>query len=121
MHLIDNAGQLWHRFWSLRFAALAAVLSGASVAATMALPEHTSLRVALLMGLLTAAASVASVLARLVKQPRAQEIVAARVQTAADAALAANAREWAIEEVRSLMEAHGLTEADIFGDPDGSH
>jgi hypothetical protein len=113
MQLIDNAGHLWHRFWSLRLAALAAVLSGATVAATMALPEHTSLRVALLMGMLTAAAAIASALARVVKQPGAQA-AAAGAELPSDPIHQDVLRQLAIEQIRALMAAHDLTVDDIF-------
>jgi len=115
MHLIDNAGQVWHRFWSLRFAALAAVLSAASVVATMALPEHTSLRVAFGVGLLTLASSAASVYARLVKQPAIQ----ARLASAS--ADPDPVRAAAIGDVIQLIAAHGLTERDVFGDDHADH
>lgn len=115
MHLIDNAGQVWHRFWSLRFAVLAAALSAATVVATMVLPEHTSLRVALCMGLLTAAASVASAYARLVKQP------AVRATLASTPVAGDPVRTAAIADVLALMAAHGLTVEDIYGDPDVRH
>ena len=114
MTLIDNAGQVWHRFWSLRFAVLAAVLSAATVVATMALPEHTSLRVSFGVGLLTLAASLASAYARLVKQPAVQAQLAIAVE--ADPVRAA-----AIGDVRQLMTAHGITEEDVFGAPHADH
>ena len=117
MTLIDNAGQLWHRFWSLRFSLLAAFLSAAGVVATMALPEHTSLRVALMVGVLTMSASIASMYARLVKQPRIAEFVASTAASAPPA----TPRDCAIEDVRALMAAHGLTEQDVFGEADASH
>lgn len=115
MHLIDNAGQLWHRLWSLRFTLLASILSAAGVVATMALPPHTSLRVALAVGLLTLAASLASFYARLVKQPRLADVLAS-APADPDPVRAA-----ALADVRMLMAAHGLTVEDVFGDADGSH
>jgi len=114
MHLIDNAGAVWHRFWSLRFAVLAAVLSGACVTATMVLPEHTSVRVALGMGLLTCASAVASALARVVRQPQL-------TPPPAGPASSDPVRAAAIADVRALMAAHGLTLEDVFGDSNGRH
>jgi len=114
MRLIDNAGQVWHRLWSLRFAVLAAVLSGVCVAATMALPEHTSVRVALGMGLLTCVSAVASALARIVHQPQL-------APAPAGPASSDPVRAAAIADVRALMAAHGITVEDVFGDTNGHH
>lgn len=116
MKLIDNAGQVWHRFWSLRFAALAAVLSGASVAATMALPEHTSLRAALLMGLLTTASAIASVLARVVRQ---ETLPLPAAEPPAPQAHEVTARDAALADVRLLARIYELSSEDVFGGDDG--
>ena len=72
MHFIDDAGKLWHRFWSLRFALLAASLNAASVAVMLVLPERTSVRIALAVGVLSFSSSIASAYARMVKQPKLQ-------------------------------------------------
>lgn len=120
MKLIDNAGQVWHRLWSLRFTLLASCLSAAGVVATMALPQHTSLRVAMGVGLLTLAASLASFYARLVKQPRLAAVASA-APVDADPARAAIVRSCAIADVRALMAAHGLTVEDVFGELDADH
>lgn len=112
MTFIDNAGQLWHRFWSQRFAALAALLNAALIVATMALPEHTSLRIALVVGLLALSSSLAGMYARMVKQPA----LASVGECEADPV-----REAAIEDVRELMAAHGLTVDQVFGNTHVDH
>lgn len=69
MKLIDDAGQVWHRLWSLRLALLSAALNAGLVVATMALPSHTSVRVAGAVGILAFASAVSSAYARVVRQP----------------------------------------------------
>lgn len=69
MRFIDNAGQLWHRFWSVRFSILAGALQAASVVVMIVAPAHQSLRFALFAGFMAFSASVASIYARLVAQP----------------------------------------------------
>lgn len=69
MRLIDDAGTLWHHFWSLRLALLSALLNAATVAATMLFPTTTSVRIAAAVGVLSFSSSIASACARLVKQP----------------------------------------------------
>ena len=66
MTLIEDAGKVWHRFWSVRLAFLAALLGGADAAMPFIAPEHASPCFAVA----AAAVSVAAGLARIVAQPR---------------------------------------------------
>lgn len=67
MRLIDDAGQLWHRLWSVRLSLLAAALS--ALAAGLAMFQTTNLLVVILAIVVNLAAG----LARLIPQPKAYE------------------------------------------------
>ena len=69
MNYIDDVGRVWHKLWSIRLSLLAAALNAAVVVASMALPAHTSVRVAAGVGVLAFSAAVASAYARTVRQP----------------------------------------------------
>lgn len=66
MKLIDDAGRVWHKLWSVRLSLLAALLGAVDVALPFVAPSHRSVPFALL----AAAVSLAAVLARLVTQPK---------------------------------------------------
>jgi hypothetical protein len=76
MNYIDDAGKLWHRFWSVRLSVAAAVCGGAAAALPFCAPEHPSRGFALVIGLVTVAApllSLASAGSRVVKQKKLAE------------------------------------------------
>lgn len=65
MILIDDAGKVWHRLWSVRLAVLSAILSACEFAMQYLAPAHAN-------GSFAAAAffvSLASGVARIVAQP----------------------------------------------------
>lgn len=64
MRLIDDAGQVWHKLWSVRLALLAAGLGAVDAALPFVAPQHASP----LFAAMTAAVSLAAGLARLVQQ-----------------------------------------------------
>jgi len=66
MHLIDDAGRVWHRLWSVRLSLLAAALGAADALAGFLMPAHPRLIVALAATGLSFAAAIA----RLVAQPK---------------------------------------------------
>ena len=66
MRLIDDAGRVWHRLWSVRLALLAAVLEGASVLLGYLLPPHPRMA----LSLLAACVSAGAALARVIAQPQ---------------------------------------------------
>lgn len=66
MTLIEDAGKVWHRLWSVRLSLLAAALGAADAAMPFIAPEHASPRFAAA----AAAVSVGAALSRLVAQPR---------------------------------------------------
>lgn len=68
MQLIDDAGKLWHRFWSVRFAALAVIVSAIDAGWQV----HVSGQPPYL-ALFTAAISAAAGFSRLVAQPKARD------------------------------------------------
>jgi hypothetical protein len=68
MRLIEDAGRVWHRLWSVRLSVLAAVLGAADAALPFLAPPHAS---AAFAGL-TAMVSLAAAGARLVAQPKLQ-------------------------------------------------
>lgn len=61
MKLIDNAGSIWHRLWSLRFSILAAVFAGIEVGLQVYMPEKPTPLFAALSGLAAIAAGVSRV------------------------------------------------------------
>ncbi|HEX7639320.1 MAG TPA: hypothetical protein VF457_13065 [Burkholderiaceae bacterium] len=63
--LIDDAGRVWHRLWSVRLSVLAAVLGAADAALPFVAPAHASPA----FSALVAAVSLAAAGARLVAQP----------------------------------------------------
>lgn len=67
MQLIDDAGKLWHRFYSVRFAALAVVASAADAGWEV----HVSGQPPYL-ALLTSVFSAGAGFSRLVAQPKAR-------------------------------------------------
>ena len=70
MQLIDNAGQLWHKFWSVRFSALAVVVSAFDAGWQV----HVSGQPPYL-ALATAAISAGAGFSRLIAQPKARASV----------------------------------------------
>ena len=68
MRLIDDAGRVWHRLWSVRLSILAALLGAADAALPFVAPEHASP----VFAALVAAVSLAAAGARLVAQPKLQ-------------------------------------------------
>ncbi len=66
MLLIDDAGRLWRKLWSVRLALAAAALDVVAVATQELLPEHAPPHLVAAAGVLSLAAAVA----RLVAQPR---------------------------------------------------
>lgn len=68
MRLIDDAGRLWHRLWSVRLSLLAAGLGAVDAAMPFLAPEHASRRFAAA----TAVVALAAGIARLVSQPKAR-------------------------------------------------
>jgi hypothetical protein len=66
MKLIDDAGAVWHRLWSVRLALLAAALDGANVLLGYLVPAHPRQSLAILAG----GVAMAAAIARLVAQPK---------------------------------------------------
>lgn len=67
--LIDDAGRVLRRAWSVRLALLAALLSACEVALPYAAPETRSVPWAVLSGIVALLAAVA----RLIAQPRMRD------------------------------------------------
>ena len=65
LHLIEGAGRVWSRLWSVRLALLAAVLGALDVGLSYCAPEHASPAYAAA----AAAVSFAAAVARIVAQP----------------------------------------------------
>lgn len=68
MKLIDDAGQLWHRLWSVRLSAIAVVASAVDAGWQVHVTGQTPL-----LALGTAAISAGAGFSRLVAQPKLRE------------------------------------------------
>lgn len=73
MKLIEDAGDIWHRLWSLRLSLASGAMGAVAAALPFAAPDHRSVGFALLVFAATLIASLlalASAWARLVRQPK---------------------------------------------------
>jgi hypothetical protein len=68
MQLIDDAGQLWHKFWSVRLSAVAVVASAVDAGWQVHVTGQPPY-----MALATAAISVGAGFSRVVAQPKLRE------------------------------------------------
>ncbi len=66
MRLIDDAGKLWHRFWSVRFSIVAVLVSAVDAGWQVHMTGQPPY-----LALLTAAISAGAGFSRLVAQPKA--------------------------------------------------
>lgn len=64
LHLIEGAGRVWSRLWSVRLALLAAVLGALDVGLAYCAPEHASPFFAGTAALVSFAAAVARIVAQ---------------------------------------------------------
>lgn len=64
LHLIEGAGRVWSRLWSVRLALLAAVLGALDVGLAYYAPEHASPAYAAGAALVSFAAAVARIVAQ---------------------------------------------------------
>ncbi len=76
MTLIDNAGQLWHRFWSVRFGFASALCGGAAAVMPFLAPAQPGRVFVGVMFVVTVAApllAMAAAASRVVAQPKLQK------------------------------------------------